>query len=295
MSTTGGGETILVTGATGTVGSEVVRQLAASGVRVRAAARSLPRLTMVAPGVEFVAIDFRHSGTLARALAGVDRLFLLTPLEECMVEVGRAAVEGARAAGVKHIVRLSAFGAGENEETELARVHRIVEELVEVSGIAFTHLRPNSFMQNLLSNFGELIRNEHAIYMPQGEGRVSMIDVRDIAAVAVAALSGEEHAGRAYELTGPEALSAAQVAEVLSDTIGQHIRYFDVPESAMRTALSEKDMSPWIVDVIMELYAVSRAGLAARVTDAVQEVLGRPPTSFRQFVRDHAGAFGRPN
>nr|MBS0021100.1 SDR family oxidoreductase [Gammaproteobacteria bacterium] len=284
-------ETTLVTAATGTVGREVVRQLLARGVPVRAGARA-PLKPPFLGSADYMVCDLDKPQTTASAFKGIERAFLITPLNERMVEVGRALVEQAKACGVEHLVRLSALGAGSSSPaTELARAHRAVEEAIEASGLRYTFLRPNAFMQNYVTAFGNSIRLEGRLAMPQGRGAVSVVDVRDVAAVAVAALTDARHQGQSYELTGPEALSNQDVVEILSQVAHRPLRYVDLSEAQARTALVSQGVSRWLVEVFLELYAMSRQGMAAGVSSAVQEVLGRSPINFRQFATDYADQF----
>lgn len=283
-------EPILVTGATGTVGREVVKGLLGRGICVRVAARSKRAFEELGP-VDCRVFDFHCAQSARNIWEGIRRVFLLTPLEESMAEVASQLIEHAKAAGVQHVVRLSAMGADGSQDTELGRVHRAVEQAIEAAGLSFTFLRPNAFMQNYLTAFGASIRAEGLFALPQGAGRVSLVDARDVAAVAVAALTEAGHQAKAYDLTGPEALSNWQVAQLLSEATQRPIRYRDVSESKARNALLGQGVSPWLVRVFLELYAVSRAGDAARVSPAVREVLDRPPIGFRQFAGDYAEHF----
>ena len=281
---------ILVTGATGTVGRHVVGALSRSGVPVRASCRR-PGALGALSGVEPVPADLERPQTLRRALEGAATLFLSTPLEERMIDRALNVVEEARRAGVAHVVRLSAFGAGRDGANTLGRVHRSVETGIEASGMAWTMLRPNSFMQNYVAFAGPTIAREGAIHMPQGEGAVSMVDARDVADAAVAALLEPGHHGAAYELTGPQALSNGEVAEILSAALGRSVRYVDVAESATREALSAAGLGPWLTGIIMELYAMSKTGEASQVIPDLADVLRRSPTTFARFAADHREAF----
>jgi uncharacterized protein YbjT (DUF2867 family) len=148
-------------------------------------------------------------------------------------------------------------------------------------------------MQNYLTAFGEAIRSRRLFAMPQGRGAVSVVDVRDVAAVAVAALTDTEtrHHGQCYELTGPEALANDDIAEILSEVTHRAIRYVNVSEREARETMRNQGMPKWLVEVLLELYRVSRDGMAARVSSATQDVLGRAPISFRQFATDYAEHF----
>lgn len=286
-------ETILVTGATGTVGREIIKQLALQDVHVRAGVHSiitgenLKRL----PGVDIVEVNFEEPGSLHAAFTHVDRLMLITPLSEDQLEMTKNLVDEAKKQGVKHIVKLSALGAGAEHGIQLGRWHREMEQYIEASGIPYTFLRPASFMQNLVNFSAESIKREGKFYLPAGDGKVSCIDTRDIAAVAVEVLTSEGHAGKIYELTGPEALSHQEMAAILSEETGKMISYVDVPEEAAREAMLAQHIPAQLVSAMMELYDVLKTGQAAGITDTVQELTGRAPHTFRQFARDHNDCF----
>ncbi|MDX1527562.1 MAG: SDR family oxidoreductase [Gammaproteobacteria bacterium] len=282
---------ILVTGATGTVGREVVPRLAASGVQVRAACRHPEMLALPEDYVEAVVMNLRDPAELDRALEDIEKIFYLSPLDETMVEDAALMVERARAHGVRHLVRLSALGVDHPRKITLGKVHGEVERIIRGSGIDCTFLRPNSFMQNFITYWSESIRRQNAFYIPQGQGRVSIIDSRDIADVAAAVLTQDGHAGKVYELTGPEALSNFDIARVLSDVLGREISYRDIPVDDARSALTGQGMSEWMVRVILELFEMSKADDAAQVNDTVEQLIGRAPIRFDAFVRDFSHAF----
>ena len=286
-------QTILVTGATGTVGHEIVKKLSMQDVTVRAGVHSLikgenlKRLS----GVEIVEIDFNDPDSLHAAFTNIDKLMLITPLSENQLEMARNLVEEARKQGVKHIVRLSALGAGAEPGIQLGRWHREMERYVEESGIPYTILRPAGFMQNLVTYSAASIQREGKFYMPVGEGKVSYIDTRDIAAVAVEVLLSDAHQGKVYELTGPEALSHQELAAQLGEATGKQIDFVDVPEEAVRQAMLAQHTPVPIADAILELYASYKAGKSAHLTDTVREVTGRVPHNFRQFANDYKECF----
>lgn len=280
--------TILVTGPTGTIGSQVVSQLAANtDVVVRAGVRDPKKAEgLRRENVEVVALDYDKPDTLAAACEGADKVFLLTPFAPNQVECGLRLLEAAKAAGVKHIVKLSAMGADQEPGIQLGRWHREVEKAIEASGVAWTFIRPNNFYENLVNYYGP--DKEGAIYLPFGQGAVSFVDGRDVAACVVAALTGRGHEGKAYEVTGPEALTMTRMAEILSEATGRTIRYVDVPEEAAKKAMLDMGLPGWMVDAMMELHAIDKAGYAAAVTTSVKDVTGNPARSFRDFARDNA-------
>jgi uncharacterized protein YbjT (DUF2867 family) len=281
---------IVVTGATGTVGSQIVAQLLSAEMPVRAAVRN-PDKVAPGPGLEAAAIDFSRPATLEAALEGCGHLFLLTALTPEMVAQSNALVDAAEAVGVVHVIKLSALGAGYDARIELGRWHTESERYLEESGLGWTHLRPNSFMQNYVTFHGETIRGQNAFYLPHGDGKMSLIDVRDVAAVAVATLTRPGHMGKAYELTGPEAIDNREVAAILGDVLGREITYVDVPDETARQAMSDMGSPEVMIDVLMELNNVIRAGRTEVVTDSVERVTGKPARTFAQFARDYANSW----
>ena len=279
---------ILVTGSSGTVGTELLKQLTAKGAKVRAAYRSRP---VSMPGVEGARVDFETGEGLDAAVAGCEAVFLLSGGVADQTGAEIRAVDAARRAGVRRVVKLSVWGA-EGEDFSFAKIHRPVERAIERSGMAFTFLRPNGFMQNFVNYDGEAIRSQGAFYYPCHNAAVSHVDVRDIAAVAVAALTepGAKHAGKAYTLSGPEALTFSQVAEKLSAAVGKPIRYVDPPEAEYRKTLVGMGIPEAYADALIDLSRYYAAGKASAVTPAVREVTGRKGISFDQFARESAGA-----
>jgi len=285
-------ETILVMGATGNVGSQVVKQLADAGANVRAAVRS-PRKaeSLKSEKVSLTEFDTDKPETVEAAFQGVDKVFLLTPLVPNMVELSANLVEAAKKAGVKHIIKSSGMGAEVEPGITLTRWHREAEKAIEASGIAFTFVRPNGFMQNYANFNGATIKTQNAFYLPVGDGKVSYIDTRDIAAVAVAALTQDGHEGKAYEVTGLEAISNQEIAEIISQVVGRKINYVDVPEDAARSEMKQSGMPDVLIDMTMELYELYKAGYASEVTPTVEQVTAKKPISFAQFANDYAEAF----
>jgi len=281
--------TILVTGATGNVGSQVVQQLIAAGINPRVAVRSVKKAdALKQAGAELVEMDLDKPETVQPAFEGVDKVFLVSPFVPNMVELAAILVEAAKKANLKQIVRLSALA---QPGITLSKWHGEVEKMIEDSGIPFTFLRPNGFMQNFTNSMADTIKTQNAFYMPVGDGKVSLVDTRDIAAVAVAALTNTGHEGKAYVITGPEALSNQQVASILSQVLGRTINYVDVPEDAARQGMQSAGMPDLLVNALLELYASYKAGQASTVSPAVEQVTGKTPISFEQFARDYAEVF----
>jgi uncharacterized protein YbjT (DUF2867 family) len=286
--------TILVTGATGTVGSELVKALANRGLTVRAGVHSIikgDRLRQLNPEVQLVEIDFSRPETLHVALTGVTRLFMITPFSDDQVDIGKRIVDAAKQAGVQQVVKLSAAGAEVEPGIQLGRWHREVEKYLEASGLPATMLRPSGFMQNFLHYNADAIRAEGRLYLPLGEGKVSYIDARDIAATAAAILSSPvaDHQGRAYHLSGPAAVGGAEVAAALSEATGCPISYVDVPEDTAAQGLAQAPA--WLRDSMLELQRLYKAGHATQVSPVVEQLTHCPPRSIRQFAQDYAAQF----
>jgi uncharacterized protein YbjT (DUF2867 family) len=274
---------ILVTGSTGKVGQELVRELSKSGASFKVGVRA-PGKTAGAPAVPF---DFDRPETFGPALAGVDGLFLLTSGGTGR-EIG--AVDAAKRAGVKHVVKLSVWGA-EGEGFVFGREHRAVEKHLEASGLPWTFLRPNGFMQNFVTAHAASIKGQGAFFLCAGDSRYSIIDARDIGAVAAKALTESGHLGKAYTLSGPEALSNAQMAEKISSATGKAVRYVDMPEPEYKKTMMGSGLPEPFVDAFIDLQRFYRRGAAVAVTPDVEDLLGRKPGSFDQFARDHASVW----
>lgn len=287
-------ETILVTGATGTVGSALVRALSNRDVCVRAGVHSIikgDRLRHLNPDVQLVELDFARPDTLTVALTGADRAFLITPFSEDQVEASQRFIDAARAAGVRQVVRLSAMGAEAEPGIQLGRWHRAAEQYLAQSGLSYVVLRPNSFMQNFITYQGQSIREQGAIYQPLDDARLSYIDVFDVAEVAAAVLTADvaQHHGRAYSLTGPAAVSNHEVAAAIGQAAGRPVQYVPVPEESARQAM--QGAPQWMIDCLMELNAVGRAGHAATVSPDVEHITGRPPRSVQEFAAQNRHAW----
>jgi uncharacterized protein YbjT (DUF2867 family) len=282
---------ILVTGATGNVGFELVKKLAAGGHRVRAFVRSRSRAQSIAfPGVEFAKGDFTNPATFPSALAGVDRLFLLIPSSAEVEPQQRNFVDMARLNKVKHIVKLSQLGAEAHSPARFRRYHGVVENHIRKSGVPYTFLRPNLFMQGLL-NFRSTISSQSALYAPVGNAKVSVVDARDIASVAARTLTESGHEGKTYDITGPEPLTHTQMAHQLSYALRKPVRFVDVPPNTMRETLLSFRMPAWRADGLLEDYEQYRQGEAAVVTFTVRHITGNDAISFSHFARDYAPSF----
>lgn len=281
---------ILVTGATGKVGREVVRQLVATGAPIRALVRDPVSASPIRlPGVEVVTGDFSRPQTLPPALAGVERVFLLTPAHPDMLAYDTSVVDAAVAAGARRIVKVSVAG-GPDSGTQIGRWHWAGEKKVESSGLEFTFLRPTLYMQQMLV-YARGISMTGAFSAPLGTGAIAVVDARDVAAVAVRALTEDGHSRQIYDLTGPEALTFDEMADAISKATGRGISYVHVaPEYALKQMLSD-GVPRWLADDMLVLFASFREGYGAAVSDTVSRIARRPAGTFAQFAADYAQVF----
>jgi uncharacterized protein YbjT (DUF2867 family) len=284
-------DTILVTGATGNTGSALLSALQGRDVAVRAMVRSARDEERVVSGsTTSVVADFDDRSSLEAALRGVTRAYLVTPSSEHAEDQQVRFVELAHESGVEQIVLLSQLAAAEDSPVRFLRYHAVVERRIRELGLGFTFLRPNLYMQGLLA-LRDLIANDGVFFAPIGDARVSLVDVRDIAAVAAEALTDPSHVGKTYDLTGPEALTHYDVAEAFSRALGRPVTFTDVPPAAFAESLTGYGMPPWQVDGLLEDYAHYRRGEAEAVSPAVLEITGRPPRDINVFAQDYAPAF----
>lgn len=285
---------ILIVGATGTVGRDVVTRLIERGVPVRAMTRD-PERARALPGfggAEIVAADPFVPETLGPALAGVDKVFFIPPGGPGWNVGQRNVIEAAKQAGIKHLVKVSATCADPGAPSMALSYHYEGEQLLKESGVPFTVLRPSSFMQNFF-NYVPSIRFQSTVYMCLGDTRMALVDTRDIADVGVAVLTSEGHEGKTYDITGPESLTYAEAVEKLSAALGRPVQYQDLPPEAYEQALIGMGVPAWAAVEVANIYGRGpyRAGQTAAVASTVQELLGRSARSFAEFARDHAAVF----
>lgn len=278
---------ILVSGAPGNVGTELVRLLATRGHHVRAlirrpeAARSLSFA-----GVEIVSGDLTDGDSLKRSLAGVDRVFVNSSVGPAIL-AQKNLIDAAGRAGVRHIVKLSCLGASEHlVSLPFGRWHAEVEGHLKASGIAYSILRASTFMQNQLNHI--TLPHANAVYGAAGRGKASFIDARDVAAVAAIVLAEGGHEGKLYEVTGPEALSNAAVAAIIAKVTGRHVHSVDVsPDQLADDYLRTGWPDAW-AEELAAIQGLQAEGRLATVTDVVERVAGKKPTAFEEFVREWA-------
>jgi uncharacterized protein YbjT (DUF2867 family) len=283
---------ILVTGATGLSGSELVQRLSARGIPVRALVRSVAKAERMAalPHVEIVEGDLARPETLRAPLRGIDRAMLISSSDPAMLEVQTNFIEAARTAGVRHVVKLSGIMPDLDSPFRFARMHGEIERRLEASGMAFTHLRAGEFMQAYFRRVPAIIAHG-ALFLPMEDAKIASIDVVDIAEVAAEVLTSAGHEGNTYPLTGPEALGMAEVAERLSAVTGKRIAYVNIsPEEATRANLAA-GVPAYHAEALAELFAERRKGKEGQVWPTISTVFGRSPTSFAEFARRNVAIF----
>jgi uncharacterized protein YbjT (DUF2867 family) len=281
---------ILVTGASGSAGGAVLKEVAKTNKPFRAMYRSREGAARVPAGVPAVIADFADKPSLRRALEGVDMVYLVcSPVRE-LVELESNVVDACRETGVRHVVLNSALGAGDYSKS-FPSWHRKVEEKLKTSGLEYTILRPNSFMQNILTYYAPSIRSQGAFYAAMGIARTSFIDVRDIAVVATNTLTKPEHRGKTYELNGPEALTYAEVAEKISHASGRGIQYENISVEQQKRSMLDQRMPEWQVTALLDLQAYYTGGKGGEVDEVVANLLGRAPTTMDQFLAEFADSF----
>jgi uncharacterized protein YbjT (DUF2867 family) len=281
---------ILVTGATGSVGRILVRELIKKCKDVRAGIHTSDKSVYIKmSGVETVSLEFGDYATIDNALQDIKSLFLITPIAREEVEFARRMIDRARVWGVEHIVKLSMLNAASVPGTQFTRWHKQAENYIEESGIPYTFLRPNVFMQNFLRYVQP---SGNLVAMPLNNAKVSYIDVRDVAAVGAEVLAcGKDFFGKTLELTGPDAITMDDVADVLSKEVRSHVEYIPISEDVARHILESAGTPYWLLEGMLELYKMERELMNCKVYSTVEDVTGKKALAFDRFARDHVEAF----
>lgn len=284
---------ILVTGATGTVGTSVVEELASGDTQFRAMVRDLDRgKKILGSKVKLARANLVDPSSLAAAMDGISTLFLLTPPDARTLTHNKNIVEAAKEAGVKHVVKLSAIGASAESPLQLGRWHAAVEREVEESGMEYTFLQAGSFMQNFFQDV-QSIRERSALYSNRGDGKIAMIDTRDIAEIAAKILTEpRSHSKKTYVLTGREAISDIEVAEELSRVLGRPIECVPISPIKARETMERMGLPDWLTSDLLLLGEFAREGHMAEVSPHAKKLLRRQPRTFATFAKDYKARFG---
>lgn len=280
---------VLITGATGTVGSGLVETLRSRDVPVRALVRDAEKATSLrSKGVEVVVGDLDHPEGLERALEDVAKIYLITWNGPSAVLHAHNVIDAARRAGRPHIVRQGAYGS---ERSRIVRDHQAIDDELAASGLPVTTLKPTWFMQNAMMAASG-VASSGVIWMPFKDGRVGMIDTRDIVDVAAEVLTAGDHEGESYVLTGPASVSFHDVARALSNALDKTVAYVDVPPEVARQGFLDAGFPAWIADGYLELIADFADDWGDTVSPDVERILARPGRSLDDFARDFAPIFG---
>jgi uncharacterized protein YbjT (DUF2867 family) len=290
--------TILVTGATGNIGREIVHELARrEGARVLVGSRNVEKgseqfgsIANVRP----VELNLDKPDGLPGILEGVDKVVQVSPFSPAMVQQTQALADAAKRAGIKHIVRSSLIGASEPSPIQEGIWHDGADRALKASGVPFTILKPNQYFQNFISPRNQqTVKAQGALYLPLGDARISNIDTRDLAAAAANVVFDEsgEHLGKEYTLTGGEALTMHEVAQAIGEALGKPVKYVAVSEEQAGEGMSKAGLPQWLVQAILEWFGYCRAGRAERVYDDAKRLLGREPRTAQEFARDYRSSW----
>jgi len=284
---------ILVTGANGLIGSTVIREFARQQYPVRALVRNRAKAQVLEmlPGVEVVEGDMLRPETLGRALDGVDRALLISSPDLQMVETQCAFIDTAKRMGVRHVIKLSGMTTSLDSPFLFSRMHAEISRYLERSGLAWTFLRPSQFMTEYLREVPTIVA-ERAFFLPFEDAKLTPVDLEDIAKAAFALLTTSGHESKTYTISGPEALSMAEIAEQISQAIGKTVRYVNIaPEERKRIQLAA-GIPAYVVDALDVQSRLRREGNGEDVVHLeTHTALGIRPTTFAEFARRHAADF----
>ena len=283
---------ILLTGATGRVGRAAASALLNAGLSFRVLVRDPAKLTLTDSRIEVVTGDLGEAQSVQRALEGIERALIVMGNHPDQAVIERQFATLAREAGVAHVVKISSMEASADASAVLPRNHYETEQHIAASGMDWTFLRPNFYMQNMLM-YAESIKSTGSFALPLGAAVTAMVDTQDVGDVAAAVLSGDGHAGQIYELTGPDLMTFHDVARRLGGVIGQSVCYREQAPEEFRATLERFISSRWQLDAVCELFAEIAAGSLAYRTETVRDLLGRAPTTIESFAQRFSAVFGR--
>ncbi|WP_299869708.1 SDR family oxidoreductase [uncultured Hoeflea sp.] len=283
-------ETVLVAGATGTNGRALIEALRQrSDIAIRALVRTDSKSDLGA-GIETAVGDLADPASLASAFQDIEKAYVVTAVQPDTVALFQNFFDAAQAANVRHVVKFSGLGASHHSPSEIIRQHAASDDALRASGLPFTILRPNSFHQNMLGQADEIARSGR-FHLPLADARQSTIDVRDLAEITATILTTEGHAGRTYDLTGPESLNFHDVARIIGDVRGDAVEYIPVTPEQMEAALRKMGLPAWSAHALAEIQALFATGAYSDPLPDAERLLGRAPTPFRQFAQDHVDAW----
>jgi uncharacterized protein YbjT (DUF2867 family) len=280
---------ILVTGATGNIGGEIIKALATQAIPARAMVRN-PAKAAKLDGIELVEGDFDNPTALNTALTGIKRAFLILPDSSEAERLGQNFLEAATQVGLEQIVYLSMWGAEENTAISFAKIHWQTEQQIKANRVGYTFLQPNLFMQNFLRQAPGIVA-QGSVSLPMNEGKVSIVDIRDIAATAAGLLVNGGYKNETVIITGSESLTYPEATRQIGEIIGKEITYNVLSFETAKESYLKFGMNPTYVNDLIELYRLFDSGYGQAVTDVVEKIGKKKPYTFKQFVQDHLQAF----
>jgi uncharacterized protein YbjT (DUF2867 family) len=284
-------EKVIVLGATGNIGTAVIKHLQNKNVEVFAGVQSEKDFEKVSQfGATPIIVNFTDQDSLNEALKGKDRVFLVTPLMQNPEAVTQMVINASKLNGVKHLVRSTASGADSNGQIQMARWAGASEDLIKASGLNFTIVRPYSFLQNFVNFHSQTIKQYNGFYLPTGDAKLSMLDINDLGEVVAIALTNDDHFGKTYELSG-QTYTNEILAETLSAVLGKKITYIDVPEEKAKESMLTNQMPEWMVNAMMELNHITKQGWTAGYSDDYKNLTGKEYTSAETFFTTNKTSF----
>ena len=282
---------ILITGATGKTGSATAKSLGEKGETFRALIRNEEKKEgLESLGGEVVIGSIENTGVVNQSMQGVKTVLVLLPNSESQLALEKQLVDSAKQAGVERIVKMSSIEATPDATSPIPKLHLESEEYIKQSGLAWTMIKPNFYMQNLLASAGT-IKEQGKIFLPMGDGKTGMIDTTDVGKVLAKVLSEDGHESMNHEITGPEILSFYEVAEIFSQVLGKQVDYVDVPMDAYKETLGQFLTNQWHLDAVIDLFKGIAEGGIEDKTDTFNELMGETPTSLSQFLAENSFIF----
>jgi uncharacterized protein YbjT (DUF2867 family) len=284
-------EKVIILGATGNIGTAVLKNLQGRNVEVFAGVQSEKHFEKVTQyGANPIIVNFQNQESLNEALKGKDRVFLVTPLMQNPEAVTEMVINASKLNGVKHLVRSTASGADSNGQIQMARWAGLSEDLIKASNLNYTIVRPFSFLQNMVNFHSQTIRNYNGFYLPVGDAKTSLLDINNLGEVVAVSLTSDDHFGKTYELSGLT-YTNEELAEKLSTVVGRKISYIDVPEEKAKESMLTNQMPEWMVNAMMELNYITKQGWTAGYSDDYKNITGKEYTSAQTFFENNKTAF----
>jgi (4-alkanoyl-5-oxo-2,5-dihydrofuran-3-yl)methyl phosphate reductase len=282
---------ILLTGATGHIGTELVKLLVANGVSLRVISRDEKKVAQLDSHIERIIGDRHEVSVVQRALQGIDKLFMIPVLFDPDHEADRLLINEARRARVGHIVLVSSGAVRLGTKNSIGALHREKEVFIEETGIPWTFLRPGGFMSNALQSWADTIKSQAKVFNPTGDGKTAPISPYDIAAVAAVALTNTGHEGKLYDLTGPELLSTPDQVRILSKVVGKPIQCIDIPVEVAAERMRSNGVPEPLVESLSHLWMLVRKNQFPFQSNEVEHLTGKPAQTFETWCREHRSAF----